>query len=167
MNIYQSKKNILPKLLSVFPVFIGFLLFGHGLKNDSYVLIFMGLVFFAIGLWTWFGRAYTYIDTEGRNLIHEKKWIWFSWGSLISLSQYQYIAVVVAPRGNSPSVVTPVSYDVNLVGKYQSSDHSGGFSTNVWMGRFGPDTGGHVKALSFAEDISQKTGLSVQCKIQF
>lgn len=168
MNIYQPKKNILPKILSIFPVFIGLFVFlGQGLINDSYLLIVIGILVISAGVWTWFGKAYTYIDPINKKVINKKEWLWFSWTSDISLSQYKYVSVVLAPRANSPSVVTPVSYDVNLVARNETSDHSGGFTINVWMGRFYPKSGGHTKALSVAEDISQQTGIPVSCKLNF
>lgn len=165
MKIYQPKKNITPKLLSIFPLFIGLVFFGQGFKHNAYTLIFIGTFIISIGIWTWFAKAYQYIDTVKKSVITKKRWLRLSWGREIPLSHYKYIAVVIAPRSNQASISVPISYNVNLVGKHEASDHTGGFITNMWLKTFTQASGGHVKALKFAEETAQQVGMPISCKI--
>lgn len=164
MKIYQPGKNTQLKVLGLLAIFAGLIGFiVTGIQNNSNLLLCIGLALTVMGIWTCLGKFEKYIDVKSRKVVTSKKWLWFSWGNEIPLSQYKYISIV---KGNprtyaDPAYTNPEVYNVNLVGKNEVTDHSGTHTINMWLGGFNIKDGGREKALSYAHEISEKIEIPI------
>ena len=171
MRIYQSYKNIYPKIFSVFPVVYGLVFLGNGftLRNgftiNSYLSLFIGFLLTGVGIWTFFGKSNKYIDVESRKVISEKAWLFFRLNSESPLSQYKYISVDWHTHEQS-GAFSPKMYDVTLVSKYSSADHiySLGGVNNLSLQSFKRDK---KAALEYANQIASKIDFEVKADFDF
>jgi len=160
MKYYQPYQNWYPKIVSIFPVSFGLVIFYEGYRSDSLALVVFGGFLLALGISTIFGLFERYIETDLKKVITRKKWLWFVWENEIPLSQYKYLAVVRRISSSEDSNRITVFWEVNLVSKYAGNDRTGGFSTNICFGSYKKNDGKNV-AREFAERISQDIGLRV------
>ncbi len=168
MKIHQTGNNITPKLISVFMTPLWAVPLTQGFKHDSILLILMAVMLLIVTIWTFLGKSERYVDTDKQKVISQKKWLWFSWGNESPLSQYKYVAVIdqvyTPDRGTST-----LYWNVNLVGKYSSSNQTGGFNTNLNLNLKSFDSKKSTKdeVMQFTYDVANALKFEVKVEASF
>ncbi len=166
MKIYQTGNNIVPKIIAVFMMPLWALPLGQGIKHDSVFLIFLAAVLLVLTIWTFLGKSERYVDTDKQKVITQKKWLWFIWGNESSLSQYKHLAVVdrvyTPDRGASS-----LYWDINLIGKYSSSNQSGGFNTNLNLKSFDAKKRSKEEVMEFTSKVAQELEIDIKVEARF
>jgi len=166
MKIYQTGNNIIPKLIAVFMTPVWAVPLGQGIKHDSILLMLLAAVLLVVTIWTFVGKSERYVDTDKQKVITQKKWLWFSWGEESPLSQYKYLAVVdqvfTPDRGTST-----LYWNVNLVGKYSSSNETGGFNTNLNLKSFDSNKSTKDEVMQFTDGVADTLNMEVKVEARF
>ncbi len=139
---------------------------GQGIKHDSILLMLLAAVLLVVTIWTFVGKSERYVDTDKQKVITQKKWLWFSWGEESPLSQYKYLAVVdqvfTPDRGTST-----LYWNVNLVGKYSSSNETGGFNTNLNLKSFDSNKSTKDEVMQFTDGVADTLNMEVKVEARF
>ena len=89
INSLENNHNILPRVFSVFPLFISLAALSIWGTNDSLVALTISLLFAYLFFYTFFFTKYEkYIDTETSKIVKRIKWLWINWNEEESLNQY-------------------------------------------------------------------------------
>jgi hypothetical protein len=142
---------------------------GQGLKHSNLLLITLSAVLLLVTIWTFFGKSQRYVDSTTGKVVNEKSWLWFKWGDESSLSQYKYLAVVDYHASSTESGSGPSSlyWEVNLVGKYSSSNNVGGFDTNFTLKSFKSEKSTQTQVMKYAHEVARELKIEVVVEANF
>ena len=166
MRIYQTGNNIIPKVIAVFMTPLWAVPLAQGIKYDAVLLILLAVTLLITTIWTFLGKSERYVDTDKQKVISQKKWLWFIWGDESPLSQYKYVAVVdqVYTPDRGPS---SLYWNVNLVGKYSTSNKTGGFDTNFNLKSFDSKKNSKEEVMQFANRAAKELNMDIHMKASF
>jgi len=128
----DSKYNILPKVYSIFPLFITLATLTVGLNDGSWFWLAFSSVFGFLFFYTFFFAKYQkYVDTDEKKIIKNFKWLWIKLREEESLSQYESVCICLGsslPDSNWQDITVSYTYDVALIRNYTSRTtlHGGG-----------------------------------------
>ena len=150
-NLVELDDNsIIGKVVAIFPILFFFVSFAHGIKNDSYTLIFISFLFFIIGVWTLFSKGKILFDKKTREICRYKKWLWFDWMKSIPIDNYECVNIIsFSSKENTRS-----TYCVNIKKRESSFLSINDIRLKVFSAK------DRNKAFRKGEEVALLTGLS-------